>query len=337
MLAFVRDLDDEAADSYTNADWNSAVIRHDGTDRTFCIGGDEYEMSSFCRDCGRMIGIARKRMDERLGSGPIKVRRGKDGKYVDLESWQEYMFMVDESEPSVEFALEDEVDRNGEPMSFTDIDLAKLSFWRIRKVLVGKGFTDIPYWQIEDHAQSVSLTFLEKLKCAGCGMLCYFKEPCEVGAPAEDILNLHAYHWACCKGEAKKLMTEWVERRMAEIPEDVLDVSRAMNMTDEQTAAAWRHGAVELIDVHEKEAPLWKALEVDGLRVEFDNNGIHLSDQEVKTLRNSILAESGQSKDGRNKAKVKKILAKIGEDAPVAYGILMKRLESNKRGSSAAK
>lgn len=329
IIAFVRDADEDTFEAYSPQDWLNSHVDKVGDTRTLTVGNDEYELSSFCADCGRMIGISRKRMEERLGSGPIKTRRKKDGKYVDLEAHQEYMYMVDEADPQWEFAMDGETTRDGEPLSFTDIDLAKLSMWRIRNVLNNKGFTDIPWHELEDHAQNVSVQFLEKLRCQYCDALCYMpgNEPCGDGAgPAEDIDSLHAYHWACCRGEAKRLMSEYVDRRKAQLPIDVLDVAQAMNMSDEQLVALW-HGATSYLDKHEREQPLWKSLTVEGLTVKFDEAGLNLKPQEVKLLRNAMLAHSGTSKEGKNERRVKRLLDKLNDRAPQVYAILMKELK----------
>lgn len=331
VVMFVRDADPDTFDDYSARDWDEAeVVWADGS-RTLHIGGDEYELTTFCGPCARMISVSRKRMEERLGHGKIKTRRAKDGKYVDLESHQEYMYMVSEAEPDWEFALEGETTNKGEPLSFTDVDLAKLSYLRIRSVLNNKGFTDVPWHEIEDHAQNVSLTFLNKLKCAGCDTLCYMpgNEPCEVAAPAEDLDSLHAYHWACCRGEARKLMMEFVERRKAQLPQDVLDIGKAMNMSDGALVHQYEDGFyVQSIHKHEREKPMWTRLEVDGIVLDFQKAGINnITSKEIKILRNAILAHAGESKDGKNKDKVKRIVNKLGDNAPLVYDMLMERVK----------
>ena len=331
IIKFLRDADMDVFDAYSPRDWDEAYVDKQGEFRVLCIGGDTHDLTNFCTECARMISRARKNMEERLGHGKIKTRRAKDGKYVDLESHQEYMFMVDEAEPQWEFAMEGETTRNGEPLSFTDIDLAKLSMWRIRNVLNNKGFTDIPWHEIEEHAQTVSLTFLEKLKCGGCGTLCYMpgNEPCEVAAPETEIDSLHAYHWACCRGEAKRLMTEYVERRKAQLPQDIIDYAEKAGMSDSALIAQYNDGFfVQSIHKHNREAPMWKRLEVDGLVIDFEKAGItNVTPSDIKVLRNALLAHAGESKDGKNKDKVKRIIDKMGERAPEAYGILMQKVK----------
>lgn len=330
IVAFVRGIEEDDFDEYDDVDWDAAFIKMDSGKRYLSLGDENFELSPFCNDCGMMIAISRKRQDERLGHGRIKTRRAKDGKYVDLESHQEYMYMMGEADPDVEFAMEGELDRNGEPLSFTDVDLAKLSYWRISRVLRDKGFNEIPWHELEDHAQNVSLTFLEKLKCAQCGKLCYIGRGtpcCDEAGPAEDINSLHAYHWVCCKGEARALMEEWVERRVAEIPQDVLDVARANNITDESLAMAWRNGAAESIDRHRRESPLWTRLDIGDLTVEFEKEGIQLTQRQVKTIRNAVLAHAGASRDGKKPDEIRRIIKeKIGDKAPAAYAILKRRI-----------
>jgi len=333
IVKFMRDADYDALDAYSARDWDEAVIERRDEGRILCIAGDEHELSNFCDECGRMISRARKNMEERLGHGQIKTRR-KDGKYVDMESHQEYMYMVHEAEPQWEFALDGETTKDGQPLSFTDIDLAKLSMLRIRNVLVKKGFTDIPWHEIEDHAQNVSLAFLEKLKCGGCGTLGYMtgESCCEVGEPTSDIDSLHAYHWACCNGEAKRLMTEYVERRLSQLPQDVLDIAKAMNMSDGATVAQYENGFfVQSIHKHNREAPLWKRLEIDGLVLDFEKAGItNITAKEMKILSNAIKAHADpNSRDGKNKDKVKRIINRLADEgkAEAAYEILMGRVK----------
>lgn len=322
IFKFMRDVSDEDVDAFTDSDWRQAKV----VGQELEIGGLTFELSTFCAECGRMLSRARKNMDERLGHGAIKTRRASDGKYVDMEPYQEYMYMVNEAEPEVdwEFANEDEVDSKGRDVSFNDIDLARLSYWRIKRVLNDKGFNEVPWHEVEDHAQNVSLMFLEKLVCDNCGKLCAFgrNEDCGDYQPHGEITYLHSYHWACCKAEAKKIMMEWVERRKAEIPQDVLDIAEAQDMTDEQLVRYWRTGAVDYIDRHNREAPLWMSLQVGDLAVKFGEVGVDLSARDIKMLRNAVLAEAGESKDGKNKAKVKKIVDKIGDRSPKVYAIL---------------
>jgi len=259
--------------------------------------------TSMCRGCGRMLATARRKMDERLGSGKIRTVMD-DGRYVDLEDYQQWDFIVDMAgDGQWDYAEEGEKDYKGDPLSFTEVDLMKKSMRRIRTIFVRKGFKEVPYYDLEDSAANVYTQFLED----------YYS-----GKP---IRKLDGYHWSLCKIEARRKMMEWVENRMAVIPKDILDYAEAHDIPDVNLS---NYGERELLDTREKKQERWKRLSVDGLTVHFAEQGIYLSPAQFRSLRGALVGDNkGLKGKGQTKKNIEAALSSISLIDPSAYKNLM--------------
>ncbi len=271
-------------------------------DDTIGIDEDDADASTstMCFDCARMLSNTAKKRDKEVGSGPIKTV-DNTGRWVQLESHQQRSFMMSLSNPTVEYHVEGE-------NRFNDFDLLNYSFWRMRRYLDQRGFTDVPGDTIEDYAGDVMVEFLQGI------------EDCK------DIKTIHGWHWSLVKARCKKMMTEWVERRQMNIPEDIIDYAVKHQITD-----PYNWGAASSIDEHESKLPLWTKLSTEHLDLVFANVGVHLTPAEIKTLRYVL----GEGRDVKNrtdntKRKLRRIRIKIEEADPKVWEQVKSVLEVEK-------
>ncbi len=225
------------------------------------VASDERPDSPMCDDCGRMIGGAAKKREASRGSGGIQGVN-PDGTWIQYDKTDEMRLLAEWSDPEFDYHEEDE-------QRFNDIDLMRLSYWRLRKALNKKGFTDMPDEDLEDGAQDVCVSMLRGL---------------ESGVNIESI---HGYHWGTVNGVIKGMMEKFVEHRMANVAADVIDIAEALGIRD-----PYNYGSVESLYEHEKKEPLWTRFTVGELDITFGKQGIHLTQRELTTLRNAITGEN---------------------------------------------
>lgn len=285
-----------------------------------------------CRPCHNMITSTAKKRDRERGSGGIMVSRPKtererieDGDYDEdedgnnripafafdkpewmrVETWQIPWVLVQEHTDEWEFHAEDE-DRE-----FTESTLMLVTPRIVRRYLDQRGFPDIKWEDVEDIASEVRTQFLERMAKEGV-----FGEDHELFDPnIEPIRKTHSYHWVLVKAACKKYMEQWVERRQATIPVDVLDSARAMNLRDAHDIMP---GANESIYDHRVREPLWHRVSTSG--IEVDLQGVGLTKSEMRTFVNAVKGENKGLKGKQNTRRhMKNALAKIEKKNPALY------------------
>jgi hypothetical protein len=108
-------------------------------------------------------------------------------------------------------------------------------------------------------------------------------------------------------------MTQFIDRRLATIPEDVIDYAATHDIRD-----PYNWGAVESIAAHERVAPQWTKVNIAGAEVLFSGAG--LTDGEGRALINAMKGENKGLKGKQStRRKIKSALNKLEANNPESF------------------
>lgn len=229
----------------------------------------EFPKSQLCVSCAdERKNMPRQEVEGELGAGIIRTLT-EDGQRLSLEPWQQVERLLIEGKPTYEYHLESE-----DP--FTDLDLLKLSVRRVRRRFTRKGFTDITYDEVEDVAGDVMVQFLEDM------------------ASEKEVRSIHGYHWTLVKAACAKYMQQFVDRRKALIPQDILDIAEANNIRETVFV-----GEAMSIERHAIVTPMWTRIKIKGIKgwepkkdltLTLEDAG--LTNRELKVVVNALKGEN---------------------------------------------